>query len=68
MSSALKMGLLIAAPSSGSGKTVLTLALLRALKDKGQLRPMGNDTAKVCFFGTAARRNTSINRRYDGPL
>lgn len=35
MSSALKMGLLIAAPSSGSGKTVLTLALLRALKDKG---------------------------------
>ncbi len=31
----LKSGLLIAAPSSGSGKTVLTLALLRALKDKG---------------------------------
>lgn len=30
-----KQGLLIAAPSSGSGKTVLTLALLRALKDKG---------------------------------
>ena len=30
-----KNGLLIAAPSSGSGKTVLTLALLRALKDKG---------------------------------
>lgn len=35
MSSKLKSGLLIAAPSSGSGKTVLTLALLRALKDKG---------------------------------
>lgn len=30
-----KSGLLIAAPSSGSGKTVLTLALLRALKDRG---------------------------------
>ncbi len=28
-------GFLIAAPQSGSGKTVLTLALLRALKDKG---------------------------------
>ncbi len=35
MSYTLKHGLLIAAPSSGSGKTVLTLALLRALKDKG---------------------------------
>ncbi len=35
MSSKQKTGLLIAAPSSGSGKTVLTLALLRALKDKG---------------------------------
>ena len=35
MSSQLKNGLVIAAPSSGSGKTVLTLALLRALKDKG---------------------------------
>lgn len=31
----MKTGLLIAAPSSGSGKTVLTLALLRALKDRG---------------------------------
>ncbi len=30
-----KNGLLIAAPSSGSGKTVLTLALLRALRDRG---------------------------------
>ena len=28
-------GLLVAAPQSGSGKTVLTLALLRALKDRG---------------------------------
>ena len=28
-------GLLIAAPQSGSGKTVLTLALLRALKNRG---------------------------------
>jgi cobyrinic acid a,c-diamide synthase len=35
MSNDLKSGLLIAAPSSGSGKTVLTLALLRALKDRG---------------------------------
>lgn len=35
MSNDLKTGLLIAAPSSGSGKTVLTLALLRALKDRG---------------------------------
>ncbi|MEM7067295.1 MAG: cobyrinate a,c-diamide synthase [Pseudomonadota bacterium] len=30
-----KSGLMIAAPSSGSGKTVITLALLRALKDEG---------------------------------
>jgi cobyrinic acid a,c-diamide synthase len=28
-------GLVLAAPNSGSGKTVLTLALLRALKDRG---------------------------------
>jgi cobyrinic acid a,c-diamide synthase len=28
-------GLLVAAPASGSGKTVLTLALLRALRDRG---------------------------------
>ncbi len=35
MSDKSKQGLLIAAPSSGSGKTVLTLALLRALKDRG---------------------------------
>jgi cobyrinic acid a,c-diamide synthase len=30
-----KLGLMIAAPSSGSGKTLFTLALLRALKNKG---------------------------------
>ena len=30
-----KSALLIAAPSSGSGKTVFTLGLLRALKQKG---------------------------------
>lgn len=30
-----RRGLLIAAPSSGSGKTVLALALLRALKERG---------------------------------
>ena len=35
MTTSPKNGLLIAAPSSGSGKTVLTLALLRALKDMG---------------------------------
>ena len=35
MSKQSKQGLLIAAPASGSGKTVLTLALLRALKDRG---------------------------------
>jgi len=35
MNDTVKSGLLIAAPSSGSGKTVLTLALLRALKNKG---------------------------------
>ena len=28
-------GLLIAAPSSGSGKTTVTLGLLRALRDRG---------------------------------
>ena len=28
-------GLIIAAPASGSGKTVVTLALLRGLRDKG---------------------------------
>ena len=28
-------GLIIAAPASGSGKTVLTLAILRALKRRG---------------------------------
>ncbi|MGI9514281.1 MAG: cobyrinate a,c-diamide synthase, partial [Anderseniella sp.] len=28
-------GLVIAAPASGSGKTLLTLALLRALKNRG---------------------------------
>lgn len=33
--SATSKALMIAAPSSGSGKTVLTLALLRALKNKG---------------------------------
>jgi cobyrinic acid a,c-diamide synthase len=36
MSASLKArGLLLAAPASGSGKTVLALALLRALKDRG---------------------------------
>ncbi len=29
------LGLIIAAPASGSGKTVVTLALLRALRDQG---------------------------------
>ena len=29
------LGLIIAAPASGSGKTVVTLALLRALRDRG---------------------------------
>ena len=28
-------GLIVAAPSSGSGKTLITLALLRAFKDSG---------------------------------
>jgi len=35
MTSQEKRGLLVAAPSSGSGKTVFTLALLRALKNHG---------------------------------
>lgn len=34
-SSALKKAIVIAAPSSGSGKTLITLALLRALKNAG---------------------------------
>ncbi len=33
--SAMARGLIIAAPASGSGKTVVTLALLRALRDRG---------------------------------
>ncbi len=35
MTTTVRNGLLIAAPTSGSGKTVITLALLRALKNSG---------------------------------
>ena len=36
-------GIIISAPSSGSGKTIITLGLLRALKDKGiKIQPFKN--------------------------
>jgi len=52
-------GLLIAAPSSGSGKTVLTLALLRAFANRGDAVSsfkVGPDYIDPAFHGAASGR------------
>ncbi|KQT64110.1 MULTISPECIES: cobyrinate a,c-diamide synthase [unclassified Aureimonas] len=52
-------GLLVAAPSSGSGKTVLTLALLRALKNRGlavSAAKAGPDYIDPAFHAAATGR------------
>ena len=52
-------GLLIAAPASGSGKTVLTLALLRALRNKGlsvAAIKVGPDYIDPAYHGAASGR------------
>ncbi len=62
MSAALR-GLVIAAPASGHGKTTVTLALLRALADRGiRVAPIkiGPDYVDPTFHALAARR-ASLN-------
>ena len=57
-------GLILAAPSSNSGKTVLTLALLRALNDRGvrvAAAKIGPDYIDPAFQRAAARRETCLN-------
>jgi len=52
-------GLIVAAPSSGSGKTVVTLALLRALRDRGVAvgaLKVGPDYIDPAFQAAAAGR------------
>lgn len=59
----LKSGLLIAAPASGSGKTVITLALLRALKKRGvdiASAKAGPDYIDPAFHALATGRH-SVN-------
>ncbi|MEL7273987.1 MAG: cobyrinate a,c-diamide synthase [Pseudomonadota bacterium] len=58
-----QQGFLIAAPSSGSGKTVLTLSILRALRNRGlamQPAKAGPDFIDPAFH-TAASGNTCFN-------
>lgn len=56
-------GLLVAAPSSGSGKTTVTLGLLRALKNRGQLTAPGKAGPDYIdpAFHAAASGETCLN-------
>ena len=59
----LPKGLLITAPSSGAGKTTLTLGLLRALRNKGKnIQPYKNGPDYIDpAFHRAASGNASVN-------